>query len=1387
MFKVECPGCQAPYQVDERRVPAKGLGMRCPKCGTSFTVNRPDDASFVQQAPASGPGQPVGPGLSGGGTVTGVAPARKPSAPKMGVPGSIAASGAPRPPGAPSDLPAVPAGGVSGLPLPRPGAPQAPRMQQIPAQGPKLDFDLSPSPRPDEVVGLPATTGPRAATNAPQVNRQNLGPSEVSQASEMMFNELDFHDPKGLSVAPNQSRTNLPVRPGGVSQSNLPMTGGNLPAPTAGGFSSPNLPALDTGLPLAADAAGGLPLAADIAGGLPAAASSLPQPQGDALPVPMSEFAAAPAALGDFALPDPAAGSSIPARTISDPFAFDGDDPFAGAVPNADVFGSKSDPFLAAAAQAGSISPSGEGAARDPLAPAGTVVYPNASAHPPTQQDPFSAAPGGGDLFGGGSSAFDTGHSQAPGFGDEVDPFAAPARAGDPFGGGGTASSARSAFDTAAGAGQDHAAAAVDPFAGAEQSAFDTAAGIGSLVSVPPPAAPAGGSFAPPAPAMSVAPAAKASGGTDYGEVDLGGGDSDFGASPVADDGMEFGGVPQEEVAAQASAAIQANISNSPLHARMAIGAMPEIETDRQRRRRKRQRNLIGIIFGVIVAGSSLALSPKIGPFGFYYVSDRVKLPSYRRTLADTQRRMQELRATDVFSQADNMVDEAVRVSERSPRFKPFAAYAVYVRYWTSMRFGPLPDVESIANVAIDELLKDGTPIDKLKLAQAAESIVDGNLAKAREFLDGLSGSDNDPDVLSLRGELELRSRNYEKAEQVWTTFMNVAPSAQSTYGLARAVFARNDDKRALELANKTIELSPNHLDARILIARLAWEQNDEAKATEALNFVVSKGKEASPGVLEATQTWLGNIHLSRGRISQAEKAYSEALKMNGRSGDALRGLGDTLYAAGRYLEALQRFESALEVDPDSLLAAVGIGKSKLALERLDEAKGDLLKLYQTYPKDMNVAYWYGQAEDALGNKDAARPAYQRAIEVGGKKAECVKAYIALASLQSQLGDVDGADATLATALRELPESPELHKALGNLALDHGRFDPALAEYQKALDMDPHDVEARFAMGTTKRRMRLFDEALEIFNGVATIDPNYPGFALERGLLFEEWGRIDDALKEYEAALAKAPNDPDVMLRVGCARVAAGHADGAEEILRKVQTMRVQPGEAAHCLGRALLLKSDLGEAMRLLQRAVDISPKRAEYHLYLGWAANEAGRLVEADAEIRKALDLDQGLADAYWQRGVLKHKQTALDNAVDDLNYALKLSPSRVEAHAELAGVYTDMGQEQRALAEWALATTQRPDNMLWHFRYGKLLSDNQRPTDAETQLLTSIELAKKESTPPHWLWEAHLYTGRVMGMNPKAVEHWLTFLSQAPASSPYVGEAKEALKRLGHPVKD
>jgi len=98
MFKVECEGCKAPYQVDERRVPATGLKMRCPKCGVSFVVTAPDlgaelPATAAPKRPVEKPAQPA--------------------SPLADLPASLGARSPPRPPAGPPGAPAAIAGPAS--------------------------------------------------------------------------------------------------------------------------------------------------------------------------------------------------------------------------------------------------------------------------------------------------------------------------------------------------------------------------------------------------------------------------------------------------------------------------------------------------------------------------------------------------------------------------------------------------------------------------------------------------------------------------------------------------------------------------------------------------------------------------------------------------------------------------------------------------------------------------------------------------------------------------------------------------------------------------------------------------------------------------------------------------------------------------------------------------------------------------------------------------------------------------------------------------------------------------------------------------------------------------------------------------------------------------
>jgi tetratricopeptide (TPR) repeat protein len=227
-------------------------------------------------------------------------------------------------------------------------------------------------------------------------------------------------------------------------------------------------------------------------------------------------------------------------------------------------------------------------------------------------------------------------------------------------------------------------------------------------------------------------------------------------------------------------------------------------------------------------------------------------------------------------------------------------------------------------------------------------------------------------------------------------------------------------------------------------------------------------------------------------------------------------------------------------------------------------------------------------------------------------------------------------------------------------------------------------------------------------------------------------------------------------------------------------------------LGRSLFDQERLVDASSRFERALTLDASRAVYHLYVGWVAGEVGRHGDAEVALDKALELDKGLADAYWQRGRLRLKQGAVKDAIRDLERALQLKPSRYEALADLAVAFADGGRMPQALSTWEDAIAKDPDNPTWHFRYGKLLSSAGSGAQAAAHLKRAVDLVLElrpppgaaKAKPPIWLWQAHYLLGRELGLVTASIPHWQAYLRLAAADDPYRPEAERALAALGQP---
>jgi predicted Zn finger-like uncharacterized protein len=808
------------------------------------------------------------------------------------------------------------------------------------------------------------------------------------------------------------------------------------------------------------------------------------------------------------------------------------------------------------------------------------------------------------------------------------------------------------------------------------------------------------------------------------------------------------------------------------------------------RKERLRRRALqMGVAVLIAVGGGSLALMPDIGPFGVYAITDIVQADEQTQSLMQLEKNVQAMLDEDTMAASARALAAAKAAQVNLPRHRATAAYTAYVALLASLRHGPRASDETFGKQML-EFVGD-EPSRERALAVAARHKTAGKLDAAKRAAKDLAGpSSKDIDSITLMGEIELATGTKEDALAVWTRAVALREkSARALFGLARAQFAMGDLPNAEKNARVVIEVSPQHAGARILVATIISKvATTEAEAIELLNKVTAPGDvRAATSESQIVQAYIeaGRVHLLRSRITAASEAFAEALKMDPRNVQALLGDAELFFRSGRNSQALLRFEEAMKADDTSVLAKTGTIKTLLALEKKKDAKDLAKKIRDAKPELAIGAFWMGRVEESLGNKKDAETLYLEAIKLGTTDSEIVDAYVSLVALLSAIGRAEDAQAKLAEASAKYPNLAALHRAKGEVLSEAGRYPEARAEFEAALAKED-DLGTRFRLGVTFRRMRLFDEAMGVLDKLQAADKEYPGLALERGLVYAEMGQSERALEMYNAALEKAPNDADLKLRVGSTQVIAGHPDEAEKILREVLKDRAASADANHFLGRALLLKGgSTAEAIRFLDRATEIDANRAEYYVYVGWAANELNQIQRAEQAISRALELDRELADAYWQRAVLYHKQGRTLDALSDLQIALEKRPSRFEAYATMALCYQDQARWPDAEKAWVKAIEGNGSIAEWHYRLGKIYESHGNRGAAAPELEKTVELIEaKPGVSQSWHFDAYFIYGETMqatGQKEKALKGYRRYLQLAPINNAYRVDAERAIKTL------
>jgi tetratricopeptide (TPR) repeat protein len=194
-------------------------------------------------------------------------------------------------------------------------------------------------------------------------------------------------------------------------------------------------------------------------------------------------------------------------------------------------------------------------------------------------------------------------------------------------------------------------------------------------------------------------------------------------------------------------------------------------------------------------------------------------------------------------------------------------------------------------------------------------------------------------------GRLFLERFNKDEAAKLFEEALEIDKKHPGALlGLA-LVASESFERKAVELAEQAVKLDPKLLEARELLARLALEDNDPARAASEAD----KALEISPEALEAmairaTMGWLND---------QPSTPWLERiLKINPLYGEAYATAGRFFVLNRRYEEGIRFYRKAIELKPDLWKARAELGVNLMRLAQEAEARKHLELCYANGYRD---------------------------------------------------------------------------------------------------------------------------------------------------------------------------------------------------------------------------------------------------------------------------------------------------------------------------------------------------------------------------------------------------------------------------------------------------
>jgi predicted O-linked N-acetylglucosamine transferase (SPINDLY family) len=248
-------------------------------------------------------------------------------------------------------------------------------------------------------------------------------------------------------------------------------------------------------------------------------------------------------------------------------------------------------------------------------------------------------------------------------------------------------------------------------------------------------------------------------------------------------------------------------------------------------------------------------------------------------------------------------------------------------------------------------------------------------------------------------------------------------------------------------------------------------------------------------------------------------------------------------------------------------------------------------------------------------------------------------------------------------------------------------------------------------------------------------------------------------------------------LRNAFRRFQARDLAGAERLCGEVLSEAPRHPDALHLLGVVRLAGGNAGEAVTLINQALEGRSRDAAMLENLGVAHLALRNFTAAEALFREAFALGAANGSLCMRLGIALSSQGKLAEAVTALREAAARAPGDPDVHLNLGNVLAERGEAEEALACYRRVLALQPDHPAAHFNLGNLHRNAGRLEEAEASYRRVLAVAPNDADVHNNLGLVYERQGRLE----EAAASYRQALALAPTHVHALSNAGSVLRRL------